>query len=246
MKYYLVMNQNVRHVMFSAELKAGTKKSHSAAENTKFVGAFLRGVVDEEEYKKLITNFFYVYSTMEELIKATEDPIASILKKYQVKLNRTAFLEQDLRYFYGPMWRNDVYKGESEACKTYIHRLNEVAQNDPYLLVAHHYTRYIGDLSGGQILKNIAEKALKPPKGAGLNFYEFPYIEDAKAFKTEYRAALDELPLDESQKNAMITEANYAFRLNMYLFDEIQTRDKYPLLTSLKGLWKVATGFIGG
>ena len=164
------MNQNVRHVMFSAELKAGTKKSHSAAENTKFVGAFLRGVVDEEEYKKLITNFFYVYSTMEELIKATEDPIASILKKYQVKLNRTAFLEQDLRYFYGPMWRNDVYKGESEACKTYIHRLNEVAQNDPYLLVAHHYTRYIGDLSGGQILKNIAEKALKPPKGAGLTF----------------------------------------------------------------------------
>ena len=240
------MNQNVRHVMFSAELKAGTKKSHSAAENTKFVGAFLRGVVDEEEYKKLITNFFYVYSTMEELIKDTKDPIASILKKYQVKLNRTSFLEQDLRYFYGPMWRNDVYKGESEACKTYIHRLNEVAQNDPYLLVAHHYTRYIGDLSGGQILKNIAEKALKPPKGAGLNFYEFPYIEDAKAFKTEYRAALDELPLDESQKNAMIAEANYAFRLNMYLFDEIQTRDKYPLLTSLKGLWKVATGFIGG
>ena len=30
----------------AADLKEGTKKSHSAAENTKFVAGFLRGVVD--------------------------------------------------------------------------------------------------------------------------------------------------------------------------------------------------------
>ena len=182
------MNQNVRHVMFSADLKAGTKKSHSAAENTKFVGAFLRGVVDEEEYKKLITNFFYVYSTMEELIKDTKDPIASILKKYQVKLNRTAFLEQDLRYFYGPNWR--ALQIPTEACNTYCYRINQVANDEPYLLIGHHYTRYIGDLSGGQILCNIAQKALNPPKGEGLWFYDFDKIPDAKEFKNNYRNCL--------------------------------------------------------
>ena len=232
--------------MFSAELKEGTSKSHSAAENTKFVGAFLRGVVDEEEYKKLLTNFYYVYSTMEDKILQTKDPLASSLCKYTVRLNRTAFLERDLRYYYGPMWREAVSKGESEACKTYVHRLNEIADNDPYLLIAHHYTRYIGDLSGGQILRKIAEKALQPPKGEGLHFYDFPRISDAKEFKTKYRADLDALPLDEQQKNAIISEANYAFRLNMYLFDEIKSQDKYPLLTSIKGLWKVAFGFVGG
>ena len=229
---------------FSKEIKEGTKKSHSAAENTKFVASFLKGVLDPEEYRKLITNFWYVYETMEERLQETNDPFVNEIKKWNVLLFRTAFIQRDLRYYYGPMWREKQIP--TEACNRYCYRINEIAEKDPYLLIAHHYTRYIGDLSGGQILKNIAEKALKPPKGAGLNFYEFPYIEDAKAFKTEYRAALDELPLDESQKNAMITEANYAFRLNMYLFDEIQTRDKYPLLTSLKGLWKVATGFIGG
>ena len=36
----------------------------------------------------------------------------------------------------------------------------EIAKEEPYLLIAHHYTRYLGDLSGGQILKNIAQKAL--------------------------------------------------------------------------------------
>ena len=47
-------------------------------------------------------------------------------------------------------------------------------------------------------------------------------IEDAKAFKKNYRAVLDGLELDEQQRNAIITEANYAFRLNMYMFDELQ------------------------
>ena len=46
--------------MFSKELKEATKESHSAAENTKFVAGFLRGVVDPEEYRKLIANFWYV------------------------------------------------------------------------------------------------------------------------------------------------------------------------------------------
>ncbi len=50
----------------SIELKEGTKQSHSAAENTKFVSSFLRGVVDKEQYKQLIANFYFVYRAMEE------------------------------------------------------------------------------------------------------------------------------------------------------------------------------------
>jgi heme oxygenase len=81
------------------------------------------------------------------------------------------------------MWR-ELAK-PSEACNTYCYRINEVAENDPYLLIAHHYTRYIGDLSGGQILKGIAQKALNPPRGEGLHFYDFPRIEDSKTWKDE-------------------------------------------------------------
>ena len=65
------------------ELKEGTKKSHSAAENTKFVRGFLKGVVNEEEYRKLLTDFYYVYSCMEDLISKTNDPLAKTLQKYQ-------------------------------------------------------------------------------------------------------------------------------------------------------------------
>jgi len=216
--------------MFSKELKEGTKKSHNAAENTKFVSQFLKGVLDPEEYAKLLSNFYYVYSTMEECVSSSTDPYVKNLKRWSVILNRTSFLTRDLRYYYGPMWREKAVP--SEACNTYCYRINEVAENDPYLLIAHHYTRYIGDLSGGQILKGIAQKALTPPVGEGLHFYDFPRIEDAKAWKTEYRTVLDGLNFDEQQKNALITEANYAFRLNMYMFDEIQG-------DAGKSVWKI-------
>ena len=216
-------------------LKEGTKKSHSAAENTKFIAGFLRGVLDPEEYRKLITNFWYVYETMEQAIQESKDPHVAALKPFNVKLFRTAFIQRDLRYFYGPMWRE--LQVPTEACNTYCYRINEVAEKDPYLLIAHHYTRYIGDLSGGKILKGIAEKALNPPKGEGLHFYNFPMIEDAKAFKTDYRAILDGLELNEQQINALITEANYAFRLNMYMFEQLEGN-------SLTSFCKIIMGFI--
>ena len=203
---------------FSADLKEGTKESHSAAENTKFVASFLRGVVDYEEYRKLLTNFYYVYDTMEQRIRESEDPMVQAIKSED--LERKEAIERDLEYYYGPDWKEKQIP--SEACNKYCHRLNEVAEQDPYLLVAHHYTRYIGDLSGGKILKEIAARVLKPPVGKGLQFYEFPSIPDAKEFKNNYRATLDNLDCDEQQINALITEANYAFRLNMYMFDEIQ------------------------
>lgn len=221
----------------STRLKEGTKKSHNAAENTKFVAGFLKGVLNPEEYRKLITDFYYVYETMEQRIEETKDPLASVLKQWGAKLYRTAFLNRDLRYYYGPMYRDMLTP--SEACNTYCYRLNEIAEKDPYLLIAHHYTRYIGDLSGGQILKGIAKKALNPPEGEGLHFYDFPMINDAKAFKTDYRAVLDGLEVNEHQVNTLITEANYAFRLNMYIFDELQGDAKKGLL---KVLWATITG----
>ena len=209
--------------MLASELKTGTKRSHTAAENTKFVGSFLRGVVSEQNYRTLIKDFYFVYSALEEEMERLEDD--EFLKPiYFKELNRLNFLKWDLRYYYGPNWMMEVKP--SEACIQYTERIHEVADTDPYLLVGHHYTRYLGDLSGGQILRNIAEKALDLPKGEGLHFYDFPKIDDKKAFKTKYREGLDKVTTDTSKINDIIAEANYAFRLNMYMFDELSGDSK--------------------
>ena len=52
--------------------------------------------------------------------------------------------------------------------------------------------------------------------------------------------------MSEHQTNMLIAEANYAFRMNMYLFEEIGVTDPYPFLTFIRALFKVLFGFIGG
>ena len=219
---------------FSIQIKEGTKKSHSAAENTSFVASFLRGVVSKESYKKLICDLYFVYSAMEEEVDNLKDhPIIGQLQLSD--LNRVNALEQDLRFFYGPIWRHHVKP--TEQCQRYVNRIREVSEDEPELLIGHHYTRYMGDLSGGQILRGIAEKSLNLKDNEGLWFYEFEGITDKKGFKTQYRNTLNTIPITQSMANAIINEANYAFRLNMYMFDELQGN-------GAQSLFKVIIGFI--
>ena len=204
---------------FAAQIKQGTKESHSAAENTKFVASFLRGVLDPEEYRKLIANFYFVYSAMEEEVEALKDhPVVG--KINLPELPRKESLKEDLSYYYGPSWETEIK--QSEACVKYVNRIREIAKDDPKLLVGHHYTRYLCDLSGGQILRGIAENSLKPEKGKGLSFYDFSEISDSKNYKKVYRQLLDGLDVGQDDVDNIIREANYAFKLNMYMFDELQ------------------------
>ena len=204
---------------FAIQLKEGTKKSHSAAENTTFVKSFLRGVVNKESYRALVNDLYFVYCALEEEVSNLKDhPVVGNLQLSD--LERKDALEMDLRYYYGPIWRSLIKP--SEACERYVNRIREVAKNEPELLVGHHYTRYLGDLSGGQILKGIAQKALELGDGQGLKFYDFEKIDDTKAYKAGYRGILNDLPIDQHQADAIIVEANYAFRLNMYMFDTLE------------------------
>jgi len=206
-------------VNLATQLREGTKKSHSMAENVGFVKCFLKGVVEKESYRKLVANLYFVYSAMEEeMAKHQQHPILSQI--YFPELNRKQSLEKDLNYYFGANWREQV--APSPAAQNYIQRIREVSANNPELLVAHSYTRYLGDLSGGQILKNIAQRAMNLSEGQGTAFYEFSDIDDEKAFKVEYRQAMDELPIDQATADTIVNEANDAFGMNMKLFNELE------------------------
>ena len=72
------------------DLKVGTKRSHTAAENTKFVASFLRGVVDEDSYKTLMRDFYFVYSAIEEEMQRLEDDgFLSAINFQRVKQSRS-------------------------------------------------------------------------------------------------------------------------------------------------------------
>lgn len=204
----------------ATQLREGTSKSHSMAENVSFVKSFLGGVVDKDSYRKLVSNLYFVYSAMEEAMERNQDnPLISPI--YFRELNRRKSLEKDLEYFYGENWKTSI--SISNATQLYVDRINLISVDRPELLVAHAYTRYLGDLSGGQILKKIAQRAMNLSDGRGLSFYEFDEVTDEQQFKQNYKKALDSLGLDLTLSDQVIAEANLSFTMNMKMFQELDT-----------------------
>ena len=191
------------------------------ADNTGFVACFLKGVVEKKSYRKLISDLYFVYKAMEEEIERLVLEEHPVIKPIGFKsLFRKETLENDLKFYFGDNWKNEIHI--SKSAKEYVERIHMVARKSPELPVGHHYTRYIGDLSGGQILKKIAKKALNLSGNNGLNFYEFELIEDEKVFKEKYSQTLNQLPINQKTADQIIDEANKAFTYNMQMFKELE------------------------
>ncbi len=109
-----------------------------------------------------------------------------------------------------------THEVESPAAQAYRDRVATASWGGA--LVAHHYTRYLGDLSGGQAIGKILDRTFDLG-GAGLAFYEFPMR--PKPYKDSYRAKLDGLSLDADEIDRAVDEVKIAFSLNQALFDEL-------------------------
>jgi len=90
------------------------------------------------------------------------------------------------------------------------------------LLLSHAYTRYLGDLSGGQILaREIAKAYGLSETGPGTAFYRFEELQTClKQAKAQYRLSMDALELSTEHKDALVREAKVAFVLNVALMEE--------------------------
>lgn len=206
----------------ATQLREGTQQSHTMAENTAFMKCFLKGIVEREPFRKLVANLYFVYTALEEeLERYWNHPVVGPLRRPE--LDRKEALEEDLAFYYGDDWQLEIEP--LEVGKAYVARIREVAQTEPALLVAHAYVRYMGDLSGGQSLRNIVRSALSLPPKEGTRFYEFdfiPTVEARRAFKGQYRDALNGLPVDDALAQQIVAEANLAFKLNRDVMHELE------------------------
>jgi heme oxygenase len=203
-------------------LREGTKHAHTAAENTAFMKCFLKGIVEREPFRKLTADLYFVYQALENAMdEQVQHPAVS--KVYFPALRRVPKLEADLAYYYGDDWRHQIQA--SPKGLAYVDRIQTVAQENPALLIAHAYVRYMGDLSGGQSLRHIARSALNlpPDRGTGLHEFDaFPTVESRRAFKLTYRDALNAVEVDEATAQAIVDEANLAFQMNRDVFHEME------------------------
>ncbi|XP_055074001.2 heme oxygenase 2a [Misgurnus anguillicaudatus] len=228
----------------SEVLAIGTKESHDRAENSPFVKDFLRGRIKRELFKLGTAALYFVYSAIEEEIEKHKDHPMFAPLYFPSELHRRDALAKDLEYLYGEDWESKI--SCSEATRPYVDRVHEVGHEDPVLLVAHAWTRYMGDLSGGQILKKVAQRALKlPSTGEGSYFYRFEAIHNPTAFKRLYRSRMNELEVDAETKQRLLDEANLAFKFNLDVFTELQEIGK-DIKEEVQDIGLPAHGDMGG
>jgi heme oxygenase len=205
-------------VTFSAELRERSRTMHDEAEGAGFTSALLAGELSRNSYASLVAQEWFLYVTLETIgAKLVADPLAGPF--LDPRLTRLAGCEADLEFLAGPSWKDQITALPATA--RYTRRLREVGESWPAGYVAHHYTRFLGDLSGGQIIAAKLRKQFGFARGEGTASYAFPDVSSPKAVKDEYRAKLDALPLTADERSRMIDEVLYAYRLNTAMLADI-------------------------
>ncbi|MBO3086156.1 biliverdin-producing heme oxygenase [Cellulomonas fengjieae] len=200
-------------VPLSVALREGTRGEHETAESSGFVEQLMSGGLDRAAYADLAAQQLAVYTALEAAGARLEDDGGLVF----AELTRVPAIEQDLAHLYGPGWRTRIRV--LPATQVYVDRLVQTGDSLPRY-AAHAYTRYLGDLSGGQIIKRMLQRHYGFTSD-GISFYDFPQIHKLKPFKDVYRERLDAIPLDDEQRVAVVEEARYAFRLNADVFAEL-------------------------
>ncbi|MCF3104415.1 biliverdin-producing heme oxygenase [Streptomyces roseoverticillatus] len=204
---------------FSTLIRTASHEQHTEAENSTFMSDMLGGRLGVDAYRRYTEQLWFVYRALESTAGSlADDPVAGPFLRPE--LARTAELERDLAHLGGPDWRSGLTPLPATA--QYAARIEECARDWPAGYVAHHYTRYLGDLSGGQIIRGTAEKTWGfARKGDGVRFYVFEAIGNPAAFKREYRELLDALPVDDLEKQRVVDECKRAFALNTAVFQDL-------------------------
>jgi heme oxygenase len=196
-------------------LREATAAMHRVAERSNFMRELLKARVEQAVYCALLRNLHALYAALEaELERHVESPDLAPLRL--PTLFRVDALARDLAHLSGPDW---AALPLTDAMASYVERINRLSATRPALLTAHAYIRYMGDLSGGQLVGDVVRRALSLGEQAGASFYQFEG--DAMALKEQFRAALDALPVDADTADAILVEANAAFALHVRLFEEL-------------------------
>ncbi|WP_182377404.1 biliverdin-producing heme oxygenase [Nocardioides sp. WS12] len=203
----------------STAMREGSRAEHVAAESSVFMAELLDGKLTAAAYADLLLRLRRVYSALEETVTANAaDPIVAAV--HDTALERLAAIDADLAYWAPGV---DAENINSPAAAAYVARIRAGGAWGG-LLLAHHYTRYLGDLSGGQVIGRVLQRTFDLPEGQGISFYDFPEIPKPKPYKDNYRASLDGLGLSADDVTRVVDEVRVVFSLNQGLFDELGER----------------------
>lgn len=199
-------------------LRSRTRALHRKAERGGIVAEILNGRIDRRGYQLLLRNLHPVYVALEEGLEAARDH-PQVAPLAEPALYRTAAIEADIEILYGNDWRQGLPL--LPAAEAYARRIDTARGEHAVRLIGHSYTRYLGDLNGGQVLRRLLARSLGI-RFEGLSFYDFPALADLAGFRAGYREAFNAVSLSPAETEAVTEEAALAFRHNIVLSRAVQ------------------------
>jgi len=194
-------------------LRRETEALHREAERSGYINIILRKHAAKEGYALFLRSLEPAYGALEAALERDADHAILSLFDWPPLFRRKA-IDDDLSAISGQHWQ-DFLPVLKEA-KIYAERIEQVGTEAPHRLLGHAYVRYIGDLSGGQIVKALLAK--NPGLDAEmLGFYDFPGITDAEGYKERFRGALDQAGDMAGDQDEIVDEALIAFQHNIDL-----------------------------
>jgi heme oxygenase len=195
--------------MLSQLVREASKDAHVAAERSPFMAALMKGDLPSEAYFDYLAQLAPIYESIEKW--------NGKLPFFDRRLDRFERIIADLEYIGTRVVLNETIK--------YVRHINKLIQKkDEVRLLAHHYVRYLGDLSGGQAIGTLVARNLSIPPNF-LSFYDFDDIGDRVRYKETYRENLDTLIAPEDYPK-FIDEAILAFDYTREIFSALN--EKWP------------------
>jgi heme oxygenase len=202
----------------SARLQRATQATHTALERSVLMQRLLRGQMARADYAALLRSLHPIYAALEAgLSHPARHPVLAALPL--AGLARAAALARDLCTLHGDDWPQAL--APAPAAQDYAAHLVRLAREQPALLAAHAYVRYLGDLHGGQALARVVTRGLGLAPGQGVAFYDFGSAAAVRAHVLALRRGLDRCAPDAAVAQAIVDEAVAGFERHRRLFDEL-------------------------
>ncbi|MCQ6264002.1 biliverdin-producing heme oxygenase [Alcanivorax sp. MM125-6] len=223
-------------------LREATKPSHDRANSSVGANRLLSGQLPKDQYIQFLMMLWHVYDTLERQLERHSTHPTLEPTYNPALLGRATPLESDISHLLQvpvSKWQShplhtSLMSNMPDQLRSYVDRIQYLSDSsDPSPLLAHSYARYLGDLSGGQIMRRTIAKAydLDVTSGLGTEFYTFKQLSsskkatqgDMKTIKDWFREGMNKCKSEES-KTAVVNEALLAYDLNIGLFDTMEAR----------------------
>lgn len=204
-------------IPFSQALRERTWGSHGDSEGATFMSDLMQGKGTKDDYIAMVAQHYFIYEALEGAERGFEnDEVAAAF--ITPRLTRLPAIEADLEFLVGSDWRDQI--SPLPTTERYVDRINTVAATWAGGFIAHHYTRYLGDLSGGQHIRRMMQRHFGFDTN-GVGFYFFDEIASPADFKGTYREQLDAAGWSEEERERVIEEVLLAYSFNTDLFHDL-------------------------